>query len=369
MASQKHILVIGAGVIGLQTAITLLEAGFGVTVLGRHLPGDISTEYTSPWAGAIWRSNALLHEKELQEWDAESYAVWLDNVKNNPSEAEDAGILQVPMRLLWTGPHEYIPNGPMSIWYANRVDNFHEIPPSALRAPFVSGATHDGIAVNAPRYLSSLQRKVQGLGGRVLKAELPSSGGLSQALRLAGRIARAYGVASPIHAFVNASGLGARTLVPDPDVYPIRGQTVTVAGQSNSITTMFYPEANASIAPRLGYGVSILGSTYQEGDENPHPDPAITRRITERCKSLAPELLNEAGGFDIVSVNVGFRPGRRGGPRVEIENLQTADGEKIVCHCYGSAGGGFQNSFGSARKVLALLSERLQTGAGHQAKL
>jgi hypothetical protein len=38
-----------AGVIGLQSAIALLEAGYKVTVIGKHLPGDLSTDYTSPW--------------------------------------------------------------------------------------------------------------------------------------------------------------------------------------------------------------------------------------------------------------------------------------------------------------------------------
>jgi len=38
-----------AGVIGLQTALTLLEAGYKVTVAAKHLPGDLSLEYTSPW--------------------------------------------------------------------------------------------------------------------------------------------------------------------------------------------------------------------------------------------------------------------------------------------------------------------------------
>lgn len=38
-----------AGVIGLQTAISLLEAGYKVTIVAKHFPGDLSIEYTSPW--------------------------------------------------------------------------------------------------------------------------------------------------------------------------------------------------------------------------------------------------------------------------------------------------------------------------------
>lgn len=38
-----------AGVIGLQTAIFLLEEGYKVTIIAEHFPGDTSLEYTSPW--------------------------------------------------------------------------------------------------------------------------------------------------------------------------------------------------------------------------------------------------------------------------------------------------------------------------------
>jgi hypothetical protein len=37
-----------AGIIGLQTAFFLLEAGFDVTMVAKHWPGDEDLEYTSP---------------------------------------------------------------------------------------------------------------------------------------------------------------------------------------------------------------------------------------------------------------------------------------------------------------------------------
>ena len=64
--AKKHVVVVGlyialylvkflliifcsAGVTGLQTAISLLEAGYEVTIKAKHFPGDQSIEYTSPW--------------------------------------------------------------------------------------------------------------------------------------------------------------------------------------------------------------------------------------------------------------------------------------------------------------------------------
>ncbi|KAG8787505.1 D-amino acid oxidase [Ceratobasidium sp. 428] len=48
---MTHIVVIGAGVIGLSTALRIQELGHKVTILAENLPGDKKTiEYTSPWA-------------------------------------------------------------------------------------------------------------------------------------------------------------------------------------------------------------------------------------------------------------------------------------------------------------------------------
>lgn len=49
MSSNQHVVVIGAGVIGLTNAILLAESGYLVTIIAAHVPGDESIEYTSPW--------------------------------------------------------------------------------------------------------------------------------------------------------------------------------------------------------------------------------------------------------------------------------------------------------------------------------
>jgi hypothetical protein len=230
----------------------------------------------------------------------------------------------------------------MSIWYARDVRNYQVIPTAELPSPFVSGATHDGIAVNTTPYLVNLALKVQSLGGTVLRAELPTDEGLPRAIAAIGGILQSHRISRPIDLVVNATGLGAHWFVPDPNVYPVRGQTVTVKGEAKHITTMFYPDENASVTPRIGSGISVLGSTYQEGNWDTEPDDQVTQRILERCKPMAPELLNEKGEFEVVSVNVAFRPGRKGGPRVELEELEVNDqGLRVaVCHTYGHAGGG-----------------------------
>ena len=86
---------------------------------------------------------------------------------------------------------------------------------------------------------------------------------------------------------------------------------------------------------------------------------------------MVPELLTgEDGGFEVLSVQCGLRPGRRGGVRVEEEVLK-GEGERVVrvVHAYGHAGAGYQNSVGSARKVVRLVGESVAIAEGLQAKL
>ena len=53
---KQSFVVLGAGVVGLSTAIELRSAypGSRITVVAKHFPGDRSIEYASPWAGANW---------------------------------------------------------------------------------------------------------------------------------------------------------------------------------------------------------------------------------------------------------------------------------------------------------------------------
>jgi glycine/D-amino acid oxidase-like deaminating enzyme len=45
---SKKIIVLGAGVSGLTTAILLLERGFEIKIVAEFFPGDVNPNYTSP---------------------------------------------------------------------------------------------------------------------------------------------------------------------------------------------------------------------------------------------------------------------------------------------------------------------------------
>lgn len=106
-------------------------------------------------------------------------------------------------------------------------------------------------------------------------------------------------------------------------------------------------------------------------------DEELSRRIQERCAALAPELLVD-GKFDIISQEVGRRPSRRSGPRIEVEWIKCNGSEKLICHHYGHSGAGqvttfsneaivkgliasrYQNSYGSAKEAVRLINQSLE---------
>jgi D-amino-acid oxidase len=250
-------------------------------------------------------------------------------------------------------------------WFSSSVLSFESIPRESLKEGIKHGHNYTSVMVNVPLYLNFLYETAQSHGALVIRATLPKCSAFSETLQAAIEVVKSHlkelgsAKAPHISAFVNATGISASKLVPDADMYPVRGQTITVRGEANQITTFDgfpsdptpYSTPITYILPRPHSNTTILGGTKQIGDWNAEADPQTTVEILRRTKEWAPELLDKYGEFEVLSVQVGLRPGRKGGARVELESL---DGV-TVCHAYGHAGAGYQNSIGSANKVVRLL--------------
>jgi D-amino-acid oxidase len=92
--NQEHFLILGAGVIGLTTALVLRRdyPDANIVIVAKHLPGDRSIEYTSPWAGANWASMA--HDNgPLEKYDEVTFRKF----EKLAEERKDAGIEKMGM--------------------------------------------------------------------------------------------------------------------------------------------------------------------------------------------------------------------------------------------------------------------------------
>jgi D-amino-acid oxidase len=89
---------------------------------------------------------------------------------------------------------------------------------------------------------------------------------------------------------------------------------------------------------------TIVGDSYQPGNETAAVDPAETDVLLARARTLVPQLADAK----ILGARAGLRPIRAGGPRVERVD--------DVIHCYGHGGAGLTLSWGCARRVVELAS-------------
>jgi D-amino-acid oxidase len=167
----------------------------------------------------------------------------------------------------------------------------------------------------------------------------------------------------PASLVINCTGLGARSLggVADKAMSPGRGQTVLVRNIASTQGSLSSPEHTNGeftyLMTRAVAGGTILGGCYQEGNWSKDVDEELAKRIMKRAVEFCPELVKD-GPLDVISHNVGFRPARDGGVRVEGEILRNADGSTVqVFHNYGHGGSGYQMSYGCSAKVVELVKD------------
>ena len=385
--TTKQIIVLGAGVTGLQTALSLLtsRAAYKVTLLATHFPGDNSINYTSPLAGGHWRSHAGFSAADgpVRAWDARTYEVWMRLLREGDGKVgepyEDrmrrTGLGIRESRNYWAKESEETKSNGDGLWWKGTVEGLEvlnltettdETPPPGA----IFGIKYQSVCINVPQYLAYLYARVTGLGARIIKSTVDVSSGLDGTVRDAKRVVLSSDPSlheSSIFALVNAMGLSARNILEPEEaakLYPIRGQTILVKGEAKRSRTYVdfgTTEDIAYVIPRPGSGSTIIGGCKQAGNYDEGVDKKLNEKILERAakEGMAEELqTRKDGGFEIISYQVGWRPGRKGGPRVELEERGEGkfDGVWLI-HAYGHAGGGYQASVGSAERVVEILEE------------
>ncbi|ORY16130.1 D-amino-acid oxidase [Clohesyomyces aquaticus] len=355
--AEKNIVVIGAGVAGLTTALLLSKKPrYKIVVAAKHMPGDYDIEYTSPWAGANYMPVSV-RGTESENWDMETWAPLADLAKNHP----DAGVhfqdCEIHNRTVDIGSAtaewfaELLSPSP---WFKDVVPNFRQLPKDCLLPGVDSATSFTSVCINTAIYLPWLVSQCL-KNGVVFKRAVLSH--VSEA-SLPG-----IHPSNKVDLVVNCTGLGAAKLggVEDKTVVPARGQIVLVrndAGKMMDISGTDDGDGEACyVMTRAAGGGTILGGSYQKGNWESQPDPNLAIRIMKRAVQLCPQLTGGKGieHLDVIRHAVGLRPVREGGTRIEKE---VKDGVWIV-HNYGAGGAGYQSSYGCAKAAVELVEEAL----------
>lgn len=302
---SDEVIVVGSGVAGLTTAVVLAESGRRVRVWARE-PAERTT---SAVAGGLWWPYRIEPEPLVGAWALASLAAY-EEMAGRPNET---GVRLVD------GVHQGTRLDELGAW-AGRVPGLRAVADGlAARLP----------VIDMPVHLAWLRERLAKAGGVIEAREVTDL------------------AAVPAPVVVNCTGLGARSLVPDPAVRPVRGQLVVV--ENPGVTTWFTAVDHSSAASTYFIpqpGGLLLGGTAEEDDWSLEPDPATAAAIVARCAAVRPELAQAR----VLDHRVGLRPARQA---VRLDRQPLPDGRTLV-HNYGHGGAGITVAWGCAREAAGL---------------
>lgn len=249
-----RVAVVGCGAVGLATARLLQRRGTVVTIYTK----DVPPHTTSNVAGAQWgpfsvfergKTTAAFDEqfgraarlawRMFQELPGSMYGIrWIDNysVGDIPDE----------------GP-------PQSPFYVNGVD----LRPSEHPFPARYVRRFTTMLIEPPIYMTAMLRDFLVAGGRLVVREFSSREDLTA-------------VDEPV--IFNCTGLGAKTLLADEELTPVKGQLTFLLPQPE-IDYITLLDGPLYMFPRSD-GI-LLGGTFERGNWSLEPDPATEKRVLE----------------------------------------------------------------------------------------
>jgi len=301
-----RITVVGAGVVGLATALVLEERGHEVRVVA-SASGEGTT---SAVAGAVWFPYRAGPPHKVTAWAARTRE-WLEGLAGEPAAGVDVLTgYEITLDEEWP-------------WWASAVH--------VDRAPAPVAGAPVAWRYAAPRVVPALF-----LPWLAAKLRAPIE-----------RRAVTELAAEPCDLVINCTGLAARELARDELLTPLLGQIVVVApgGVDRTITVSDDrdPDAMFYLIPRRDE--LVLGGCSRPWPPGAPPeiDPAIRARILAQARALGLPI------GEVIRDRAGLRP-----YRLEVR-LEHEPGVPRVIHNYGHGGAGFTLCRGCAEDVAALV--------------
>ncbi|XP_018570574.1 D-aspartate oxidase [Anoplophora glabripennis] len=331
-----EIAVIGCGVIGLTSALSIQERlkNVKVTIFTRdkspNTTGDIAAGYWEPYMVGD------TPPAQITRWGKATYDYILKLWKEG--KAKEAGISLIISRII--SDRKDVENPfwkDVVLGYSNLSREYLDKFGKVGNRKFISGFEFLSFTWEASIFLPFLEQKFLMNGGVIVRKEI-----------------RDFKELEDFDVIVNCTGLDAKDLTGDTKLCPLRGQIARV-----SASWMFYLFLIDSEHDRSCYVIPnihcvILGGTSQPA-YNLEVDEVDKKNIFRNCSELVPALATA----EVIKHQVGLRPGRE---RVRLE-IEIKPGGKNgllrIVHNYGHGGAGITLSIGCAEDCAKLVERAL----------
>ncbi|XP_032856168.1 D-aspartate oxidase isoform X5 [Tyto alba] len=327
MAAPK-VAVVGAGVIGLSTALCITETypSCSVTVLSDQFSPNTTSDVAAGMLIPHTYPGTSIHVQK--QWFKETFTYLF--AINNSAEVSEAGIHLVSgWQVFKNTPKEELP------FWSDVVLGFRPMSGAELQKfpQHRFGQAFTTLKCDCPPYLLWLEKRLKATGIQMYTR----------------KIADLWELHSEYNIVVNCAGIGAHQLVGDKKLFPVRGQVLEVHAPW---VKNFIRDGNGVTYIYPGIHRVTLGGTREKENWNLSPDPGTTKDIFDRCCSLEPSLR----GAQDIKVKVGLRPSRQC-VRLQREVLSQRGVKLQVVHNYGHGAGGFSVHRGTAKEAAHLVGE------------
>ncbi|MDP1558429.1 MAG: FAD-dependent oxidoreductase [Nitrosomonas sp.] len=357
MKKEIKIMVIGAGISGLTTAICLREQGFGVVIVAeKFAPALVSNV-----AGALWEWPPAACGKHGTPRSLERSKVWCVTAyeKFKALQAEFGSTATgIYLRKATFYFREILENLPEDLnkmnELAGKVDDFRrglDIVPKTIDLAFQKGIRdayqHMAPMVDTDVYLQWLFHQAESLGCRIIEEKIEVNL-IEQEQALLARFHCA--------AIVNCAALGSIEIANDPSMYPLRGALVRVKDEQGLVDgahCISHKELSNDeqsiifIVPRGHQDTVILGGLvqlHQWGGSMSLEDPII-RQMYDGCLQFLP-VLRSLPLDEQEPVRSGLRPFTEA--NVCVERVPATH----LFYNYGHGGAGVSLSWGCAEEIV-----------------
>jgi len=269
--------VIGAGVIGLTTALRLIETGAKVTLYAAEFPAETrSARASGVWSPSsrVALSNAIApgFAERWERWARASFMAHRDMVGLMGDPVEYLPSYEV--RDADPAPR---PDGVQPFLHIHRrvrdlTPPWRGLEGTANPFPGRETAKGQGMVFNVASYADRLAQAFLLRGGRMVRRAFPD---------------RAAVLALPEPVAVNCMGYGAKAIWGDADMVPVRGQITWLVPQPEARYSLYY-HGVSTVSRRDGVVVQALGDNedFGYGDPNELVDPAETERSLATVRRL-----------------------------------------------------------------------------------